>query len=53
MDRWIFNTIAKNQHPEFRKHLAIALAKNPTVHWHVLNKCPEPPLFNMDYTQRG
>jgi len=41
MDRWIFNTIAKNQHPEFRKHLAIALAGNPAVHWYVLNKCPE------------
>jgi len=41
MDRWIFNTIAKNQSPEFREKLAIALAGNPVVFWYVVNKCPE------------
>jgi len=41
MDRWIFRTIAKNQHPEFKEKLAIALASNPTVYWYVVNKCPE------------
>ena len=41
MDRWIFRTIAKNQHPEFKKNLAIALAGNPTVFWYVVSKCPE------------
>jgi len=41
MDRWIFNTIAKKQEPEFRKKLGIALAGNPAVSWYVVNKCPE------------
>jgi len=41
MDRWIFRTIARNQHPEFRNKLAIALAGNPAVYWYVVNKCPE------------
>lgn len=41
MDRWIFRNIAKNQHPEFKKNLAIALAGNPTVYWYIINKCPE------------
>lgn len=41
MDRWIFRTIAKNQHPELKKNLAIALAGNPAVFWYVMNKCPE------------
>jgi len=47
MDRWIFNTIAKNQHPEFRKHLAIALAGNPAVSWYVVNKCPNCSTSNI------
>lgn len=41
MDRWIFNTIARNGRPEFKKNLAIALAGNPAVHWYIVNKCPE------------
>ncbi len=41
MDKWIFNTIARNRQPEFRKNLAVALAGNPAVYWYVLNKCPE------------
>ena len=41
MDRWIFNMIAKNQTPEFRKRLAIALSGNPVVLWYIVNKCPE------------
>jgi len=41
MDRWIFNTIAQNQSPQFKKKIAIALAGNPVVLWYVVNKCPE------------
>ena len=41
MDKWIFNAIALNQRPEFRKNLSIALAGNPAVLWYIVNKCPE------------
>ncbi len=41
MDRWLFNTIARNQNPEFKQKLAIALAGNPAVLWYIVNKCPE------------
>ena len=41
MDRWIFRAIARNQNQEFGEKLGIALAGNPTVHWYIVNKCPE------------
>jgi SAM-dependent methyltransferase len=41
MDRWLLNTIAGNQDPEFRNNLAIALTGNPAVLWYIVNKCPE------------
>jgi len=41
MDRWLFNAIAVNKRPEFKKYMAIALSGNPIVLWYIVNKCPE------------
>ena len=45
MDRWIFNTIARNTDPDLRNSLSIALAGNPAVHWYIVTKCPEQQEF--------
>lgn len=49
MDRWILRyfvgmgvtSVGHYAIPEYRKHLGIALAYNPAVHWYFVNKCPE------------
>lgn len=49
MDRWILrylvgmgqSGVGYYASSEYRKHLGIALAYNPAVHWYFENKCPE------------
>ena len=48
MDRWIFNAIAVNQHPDFRENLSIALAGNPAVLWYVINKLSFTHIFKSE-----